>query len=103
MREDWRYKLGGFIGWLAIVTLTLADIRTGVLSGWHAGLWAVASALFGVTYALYLRPATRHHRRPTTASSLAVLAVAGLTMVLTSVGLMKYVASITLTIEASAI
>src|SRR5262245_17423981 len=100
MREEWRYKVGGFIAWLAIVTLTLGDMRTGVLSGSNAWLWAAASALFGVTYALYLRPPTRQHRRSATAASLAVLAAAGFTMVLTSAGLMKYVASITLTIVA---
>jgi signal transduction histidine kinase len=100
MREDWRFKTAAYAGWLAIAVPTIVDIRAGHLTGLRALAWATAFLVFGATYAAYLRPASPDRRRSAAIPSIATLAVAGLTMVLTSVGLMKYLASITLTIVA---
>ena len=98
MRFDWRFKAAGFAGWLAIAAPALVDIRSGTLSGWMALAWATGFVTFGAAYALYLRPDTLQRVRAR--AVIAVLAAAGFTMVLTSVGLMKYLASVSLTIVA---
>jgi signal transduction histidine kinase len=96
----WHFKAAGYIGWLAIAVPSIADISAGDLRGPRALLWAVAFAAFGAIYATYLRPDTPVHRRRSALWSLAALTGAALTMVLTSIGLMKYLASVALTIVA---
>jgi signal transduction histidine kinase len=96
----WHFKAAGFIGWLAIAVPSIADIWAGQLRGPRAWLWAVAFATFGVTYAAYLRPDTHAGRRRAAMWSVAALTAAALTMVVTSIGLMKYLASVALTIVA---
>jgi signal transduction histidine kinase len=100
MRVDWRFKTAGYAGWLAIAAPTAVDIRAGHLTGVRAVVWVGAFVLFGAVYAVYLRPDPLHQRRAAALAAVATLAAAGLSMVLTSVGLMKYLASITLTIVA---
>jgi signal transduction histidine kinase len=97
---DWRYKIAGYAGWLAIAAPTILDIQAGHLAGPRALVWVIAFVAFGAVYAAYLRPDVPDHRRFRNVASIGALAAAGLTMVLTSVGLMKYLASITLTIVA---
>lgn len=101
MLADWRFKAAGFCGWLAVAVPTFVDIRSGQLAGSAALAWIAAFLTFGATYAFYLRPATvtgRHRVRSLVA--LSVLTAAGMVMVITSAGLMKYLASVTLTIVA---
>lgn len=100
MREDWRFKMAGYVGWLAIAAPTLVDIRAGRLAGPRALVWGLAFLVFGAMYAAHLRPDTLPQRRARGIVSIVALTAAGLTMVLTSIGLMKYLASITLTIVA---
>lgn len=100
MREDWRFKIAGYVGWFAIAAPTLVDIRAGHLTGPRAAIWGTAFVVFGAVYAAYMRPDMPHQRRFLGIASIATLTAAGLTMVLTSIGLMKYLASITLTIVA---
>jgi signal transduction histidine kinase len=100
MRGGWQFKSAGYVGWLAIALPTWVDISSGDLRGLRAAVWVAAFVVFGVTYAAYLRPDPQHSRRPSTIWSLAAMTAAALTMVLTSVGLMKYLASVTLTIVA---
>jgi len=101
MLSDWRFKAAGFCGWLAVAVPTFVDIRSGQLAGPPSLAWMAAFLAFGATYAFYLRPvaATRQHQVKSLVA-LSILTVAGLVMVLTSVGLMKYLASVTLTIVA---
>src|SRR5688572_7054221 len=98
MRFDWRFKAAGFAGWLAIAAPALVDIRSGALSGWMALAWSAGFVTFGAAYALFLRPDTLERVRAR--AVVAVLAAAAVTMVLTSVGLMKYLASVSLTVVA---
>lgn len=101
MLADWRFKAAGFCGWLAVAVPTFVDIRSGQLAGPAALAWMTAFLTFGVTYAFYLRPvaATGRHR-VRSLIALSLLTVAGMVMVVTSAGLMKYLASVTLTIVA---
>lgn len=100
MHMNWRYKTAGYAGWLAIAAPTFADIWSGQLVGVRAAVWACAFIVFGAVYLVYLRPQHPFQRRLVALGSIATLTVAGLTMVIVSVGLMKYLASITLTIVA---
>jgi signal transduction histidine kinase len=100
VRAGWHFKTAGYVGWLAIAMPTFVDIWAGHLRGPRAALWVLAFAVFGATYAAYLRPDLPTHRRRTAVASTVVLTVAALTMVLTSIGLMKYLASVALTIVA---
>lgn len=98
---DWRFKAAGFGGWLAVAAPTFVDIYSGRLAGPPSLAWMTAFLTFGATYAFYLRPASaagQHRTRSLIAFSL--LTAAGMVMVITSVGLMKYLASVTLTIVA---
>lgn len=101
MRAEWRFKAAGFCGWLAVAVPTFVDIHSGRLAGTAALGWMVAFLTFGATYAFHLRPvaATRPHRVMSLVA-LSILAAAGTLMVITSAGLMKYLASVTLTIVA---
>jgi len=100
MRAGWQFKSAGYVGWLAIALPTWVDISSGHLRGVRAVVWAGAFLAFGATYAAYLRPDTQNGRRQSTIWSLVAMSAAALTMVLASVGLMKYLASVTLTIVA---
>lgn len=100
MGAGWHFKAAGYIGWLAIAVPGIADVATGQLRGPRAWLWAVAFATFGATYATYLRPDTHPERRRAAIWSIAALTAGALTMVVTSIGLMKYLASVALTIVA---
>lgn len=101
MQTDWRFKAAGFCAWLAIAAPAGADIYAGLLAGPAAMAWVAAFVVFGVAYALYLRPATAdgpHRAQPLT--TVAILMAAAMTMTVTSAGLMKYLTSVSLTIVA---
>src|SRR5918993_554906 len=100
MRVGWHFKVAGFIGWLAVAVPAFADIAAGHMRGPRAVLWTVAFAAFGATYAAYLRPHAHTSERRGAVWSIVALTAAALTMVVTSIGLMKYLASVTLTIVA---
>lgn len=100
MLADWRFKAAGFCGWLAVAVPTFVDIRSGQLSGPFALVWIAAFLTFGATYALYLRPVSATGHRVRSLIALSILTAAGMAMVITSAGLMKYLASVTLTIVA---
>lgn len=101
MQADWRFKAAGFCAWLAIAAPASADIYAGRLSGAAAMAWGVAFMVFGAAYALYLRPATTTEtHRVKSLTTVAILTAAAMTMTVTSAGLMKYLASVSLTIVA---
>ena len=101
MRADWRFKAAGFCGWLAVAVPAFVDLSTGRLAGAPAVGRIAAFVTFGAAYATYLRPAAVTGRlRRRSLVIIAILTVAGMTMVTTSVGLMKYLASVTLTVVA---
>ncbi len=101
MPTDWRFKAAGFCAWLATAAPAAADIYSGRLTGAPALTWAASFVLFGALYLSYLRPAPASPRqRGHSLAALAMLTVAAMTMVVTSVGLMKYLASVALTIVA---
>ncbi len=100
VQSDARFKVWGFVGWLAIAMPVFVDIRAGTLGGLRAVAWVAAFAVFGISYAIYLRP---HGGGPRgrALTLVIVLAAAAFTMVLCSVGLSKYLTSVALTIVAS--
>lgn len=100
MRDGWHFKAAGYVGWLAIAVPTIVDMSAGQLRGPRALVWTIAFATFGAVYAAYLRPHTPVHRRRASVWLIAALTAAAFTMVLTSLGLMKFLASVALTIVA---
>lgn len=102
MQADWRFKTAGFCAWLAIAAPASTDIYAGRLAGGAAMAWGVAFIVFGAAYALYLRPATTPGtHRVKSLTTVAILTAAAMTMIVTSAGLMKYLASVSLTIVAA--
>lgn len=99
MLADWRFKAAGFCAWLAIAAPAFVDIRMGRLAGARAAVWIAAFVMFGAAYAFYLRPALGR-RQLKSLLTISLLSVSAMTMVVTSVGLMKYLASVSLTIVA---
>jgi signal transduction histidine kinase len=99
VRVDGSLNLAAFLGWLACSIPGLIDLTQGRVTGLRAAVWSAAFLVFGAAYGAYLRLPARPQTRA--ARTLALTqAAAGFTMVVTAVGMTKYLCGISLTIVA---